>query len=98
MPDQLQQLKHRLFGKKTVQPTALTGIMDFMREFGCMGELIGRDFEVRDTNGNVVFTIRQKPLNLGQLNRMVQEFNVLRQLEHAKEKEISDKMHRGRRK
>ena len=59
----IDQLKERVLGKKgKYQETELTNILDMVREFSCLGEIIGRDFEVKDSKGKLMYTIHQKPM------------------------------------
>ncbi len=86
MKQPLEQLKNRVLKKKgATKLTALTNILDMAREFGCLGEIIGRDFEVLDKDGNLIQTIRQKPMKVKQLNNLIKEFVVLKKLDDEKE-------------
>ena len=83
---QLENLKNRVFGKKrSVTETKLTGMMEMARGFGCIGEIIGRDYEILDKSGNVIYTIRQKPMKVKQMRSLVKEFIVLKRLDHEYE-------------
>ncbi len=82
MQSQIDLLKDRVLGKKgKSQETELTGLLSMVREFGCLGEIIGRDFEVRDKKGKLVYTIRQKPIAICQINTLLKEFDVLKKLD-----------------
>ncbi len=93
MESPLNQLKGRILGKKgKSSKTELTNILFMIREFSCLGELIGRDFEVRDPKGKLVFTIRQKPMAIIQLNKLLKEFGPLKQLDREiEEKKLGSK-------
>lgn len=80
----INRLKDRIFGKKN-QETDLTRILMVAREFGCLGEIIGRDYEVRDPNGKLQFLIRQKPIAVKQLNTLLKEFRTIKKADDEKE-------------
>lgn len=83
MPDKVMQLKDRVLNKtglKTKQ-TPLTWLFDLARGFNCLGEILGRTLEVRDPKGNLVYTITQKPIKLKQLNCLLKEYAVLKQID-----------------
>ena len=75
MGSPIQRLQEKVLSKKgsKVKRTYLTDIVDFIRELGCFGEIIGRDFEVRNPEGELVYTIRQKPIAMKQLNMFMKE-------------------------
>lgn len=86
MQEQLQTLKNRIFGKKSSsQGTVLTDILEMAMNAGCVGEIIGRDFEVRDSQGNLVYTIRQKPITTAQLNTLLMEFSRIQRRQDERE-------------
>ena len=83
MASQVDQLKSRILGRKgKSSQTELTNLLFMVREFSCLGELIGRDFEVRDPKGKLVYTIRQKPMAVMQMKKLMKEFGVLKQLDN----------------
>lgn len=78
----LNELKKRVIGKKIkTKGTTLTGIFDAIRNFSCLGEVIGREYEVMDKNENVLYVIKQKPITLNQLNLMLKELNTLKKID-----------------
>ena len=82
MESPLDQLKSRILGRKgKSSKTELTNILFMVREFGCLGEIMGRDFEIRDPKGKLVYTIRQKPMAICQLKTLLKEFGVLKKLD-----------------
>lgn len=85
MKGQVEELKNRVFAKKDAKGSILTAIMDFMRQFSSLGEIIGRSFEVRDSEGKLVYTIRQKPMKMGQFNTLMKEYGILKKLDHERE-------------
>jgi len=86
MPSPINQLKERVLGnKKKDQETELTSILDMAREFGCLGEIVGRDFEIRDTKGSVLYNIHQKPITIKQLKVLLKEFVILKRLDNEQE-------------
>lgn len=84
MPNPLDSLKDRLFSKKSKQ-SSLTNIMEMIREFGCFGDIIGREFEVRDNKNKIVYTVRQKPMALKQMNILLKELHILKMLDNERE-------------
>ena len=89
---QLEQLKSKVFSKSQ-KGDALTPFLDMAREFSCVESLLGKEFEVLDPDGNLVFRIRQKPIAFKQLNELMKQFNTIRQIEE----QVREKASRGRR-
>lgn len=58
--------------------TAVTTLIDVARELGCLSDLLGRDFEVRNPEGKLICTIKQKPITVSQFNQIVPEIERLR--------------------
>jgi hypothetical protein len=77
-------LKSRILKHKS-QGTGLTSILELIREFGCLSDIVGRDFEIMDKKGNVVYTIRQKPIGIKQMNTLLEELHVLKKIDNEKE-------------
>ena len=97
MLTQINQLKERVLGKKGKgSETELTNILFMVREFGCLGEIIGRDFEIRDPKGKLVYKIRQKPMAIRQLNMLLKEFRVLKKIDNEIEAEKWGGKEKGR--
>jgi hypothetical protein len=86
MSSPIEQLKERVLNKKGKNSrTELTTILDMVREFQCLGEIIGRDFEIRDAGGKLVYTIRQKPMAIKQLNTLLKEAITLKNEDQERE-------------
>ena len=82
----IQKLKERILEKKgTKKETELTTMLNMVREFSCLGEIIGREFEVKDSKGKVIYTISQKPMAIKQMNTLIREFAVLKRIDDEKE-------------
>ena len=82
----IERLKERILEKKgSKKETELTSILNMVREFSCLGEIIGRDFEIRDSKGKLVYTIYQKPMAIKQMNTLLREFAVLKRQDDEKE-------------
>jgi len=82
----IERLKERILDKKGKnKETELTNILDMIREFSCLGEVIGRDFEIRDLEGKLIYTIYQKPMAIKQMNTLLQEFATLKKLDNERE-------------
>ena len=91
MESPINNLRERILGKKGKHSTTeLTNILYMIREFGCLGELIGRDFVVKDPKGKLVYTIRQKPMAICQINKLLKEFGPLKQFD----REIEEKKYK----
>ena len=86
MSNQLDNLKDRILGAKSKsRRTDLTDLLTMTRDFSCLGELLGRDFEVRDPEGKLLATIRQKPLATTQVNKLLKEFEVIKRIDQENE-------------
>jgi hypothetical protein len=84
MKSQIDSLKDRISSKKD-QQSPLTSILELVRDLGCFGDILGREFEVKDTSGKLVYTIRQKPMAIKQLNVLLKEHYTLRKLDNQRE-------------
>ncbi len=86
MKSPIERLKERILSKtgKNKQ-TELTGILDMVREFSCLGEVIGRDFEIKDSEGKLIYTIHQKPMAIKQMNTLLKEFETLKGMDDERE-------------
>jgi len=84
MKNQVEGLKERILQKKKSE-SGLTGILELIRELGCFGDIMGREFEVKDTKGKVVYNIKQKPLKIKQVNVLLEELYVLKKLDNERE-------------
>ena len=60
-------------------------MLNMVREFSCLGEIIGREFEVRDPKGKLVYTISQKPMAIKQMNTLIKEFGKLKRKDDERE-------------
>jgi len=86
MLNPINQLKERIFSKKDKsKETELTNILDIAREFSCLGEIIGRDFEIKDSKGELLYKIHQKPMAIKQMNTLLKEFVTLKTLDNERE-------------
>ena len=84
MKNQVESLKERILQKKK-STSGLTSIMELIRELGCFGDIMGRDFEVKDSNGKIVYTIEQKPMAIKQMNTLLEELYTLKKLDNERE-------------
>lgn len=86
MQSQINRLKERVLSKKgKYKETELTTILDMVREFSCLGEIIGRDFEIRDKEGKLIYIIHQKPMAIRQMNALLKEFAILKKIDAERE-------------
>ena len=88
--------KKLLEGKKT-EATPLTPIFQMIREFGGLGDILGRDFEVYDTNDKLKYKIVQKPIKITQLNILLEELGTIMKLEAEASKSKNGNVNKGRR-
>jgi len=72
--------KKILNGKKT-EPSELTSVFQMIREFGGLGEVLGREFEVYDNNNKLKYKVVQKPIKIHQLNIALKELEIIGKLE-----------------
>ena len=56
-------------------------LANLMREFGCVSEVIGADFEVFDSSGKLVYTVRKKAMSVNQLNTLLKVLYELQKYE-----------------
>ena len=80
----IDRLKDRVFSKRQGR-TGLTDIIDAARSFGALGDMLGRDYEVRDADGKVVATIHQKAIQVRQLNLVLKELSTLKKEDNERE-------------
>lgn len=80
--DPINQLKERILSKKgSNQQSELTDMLNMVREFSCLGEIMGRDFEIKNPDGELVYTIHQKPMAIKQMHTLVKEFITLKKMD-----------------
>jgi hypothetical protein len=86
MTNPIDLLKERVLNKKGKnKETELTTILDMVREFSCLGEIIGRDFEIKDAKGELLYIIHQKPMAIKQMNTLLEEFATLKKIDNERE-------------
>lgn len=78
--NQLNKLKDRVFGKKK-NTTDATGLVDLIRELGCLPDVLGREFEVYNPNGELIYRIKQQTLSMKQIKVLMDEIGNLRKIE-----------------
>lgn len=77
----LERLKGKVFSDRKKEST-ITGIVQLGKELGCVGEIIGREFEIRDNQGKIIYTIHQKPMSIKQFNTLMSELNKIHEIEN----------------
>lgn len=92
-PPQFNKLLQRIAGEKPVGDDV--ALANLMVEYGCVADIIGRDYEVRDPKGKLLCTIRQKPMLISQMNALNQMLTALAE-EQKRQSEKNKK--KGRRK
>jgi len=78
--NEINNIRDRVKNKATTF-SDVEAIVDVARELGCIADLIGRDYEIRDSTGKLIYTIRQKPMKVVQLNVLSRALNSLREKE-----------------
>jgi hypothetical protein len=81
----LNELANNVFAKHN-KITELTPIIDLARELGCIGDIIGRNYEVHNPQGELLFVIRQKSISVKQLNTLLKELDILKKIEYEASK------------
>jgi hypothetical protein len=89
--NQLNKLKNKVLSSNKSKYTFFTSLVEFCKEFSCLSELLGREFEVRDSEGKIKYTVYQKPLKLNQLSILMEEYVNLKKLEAEAQKEAVNK-------
>lgn len=80
MTGPIEYLKDRIFNKnKKSSVSLLTDVVEMISDLHCLPEIVGRDFEVRDARGKIVYTVRQKPMDLAQFNLLNKHLALLKQ-------------------
>lgn len=91
----VDRLKDKVFSKKSGR-TELTDIIDVARSFGALGDIVGRDFEVRDPQDKLLATIHQKAIQTRQLNIVLKELYTLKKEDNDREAAKWGSKRRGR--
>ena len=91
----IDKLKNRVLSKKHGR-TGLTDIFDAARSFGALGDILGRDYEIRDPEGKLLATIHQKAIQTKQLNIALKELNTLKNEDNEREAAKWGSKRRGR--
>ena len=79
MSEVLKKLRSKVFKNQEsgADHSELTSVMELARGLSCLPDILGRDFEVMDPKGKVIYKIRQKPMSIKQLNYLLKEFNLM---------------------
>lgn len=86
--NQLKKLKGKVFGKSNeIDDGGINSIIEMAKGLGCLPDIIGRDYEVKDASGKIIYTIRQKPMSIKQMNTLLKEFNKIQIKEDKRENE-----------
>jgi len=85
--EQLKKLRNKIFGEKggVKKQSELTNILELARGLNCLPDILGRDYEIRDPKGNLVYTLRQKPMAIKQLNTLLKEFELIQKRDNERE-------------
>ena len=85
MPNQLNDLRKNVLKKKTKE-TTLTPIIKLIRDLGCFESIIGSNYEVYDKKGEILYTIKQKPITIPQIYNLIKELSNLEIVENESNK------------
>ena len=85
---QLAKLQGKIFGKNHQDELNLAMLF---KEFSCVELITGAEYEVQDKEGNVLYFIKKRPVNVKQFNQINK---IL--LEYKKEEEKQSKSHKRR--
>lgn len=89
MDESIQNLHSRVFSDKTAG-NILTDLVALMRDLGGLGDVLGRTYEVSDDKGVIKYHIRQRPIEVRQLNILLEELNRI----HKREEKEMRRMRR----
>lgn len=90
----VDKLNNRIFNKEKPL-TEIESLIDIARELHCLDLITGKDYEVRDTSGKLIYSIRQKPIKTLQLSVVAKALNKLRVRE---QKEVERSSKKGKKK
>jgi hypothetical protein len=82
--DLINKLNTKLF--KKLESSELTPLIFLGKELGLFGDIIGREFEVYSPNNELLYTVKQKGLNLDQINTILEELELLHKLQEQEMK------------
>ena len=85
----LNKLKSKIFDRNRFSD--ISGIYYLLKDLKCLPEVIGREYDVLDKDGKLVYTIIQKPMTIPQFQVLLKELT-----EHNKRE--SREMNKGRKK
>lgn len=85
--EQLKKLKNKIFGGKGSEKnqSELTNILELARGLSCLPDILGRDYEIKDSTGKLIYTVRQKPMTIKQLNTLLKEFELIQKRDNERE-------------
>lgn len=71
----IDKLKQRIFGKKS--SSVITSFFYLIKDLGVADLIIGKDYEgiIHYKGEDIKFEIRQKPMNISQMNILLDELN-----------------------
>lgn len=73
------------------------GMVRVARDLGCLGDLLGREYEVRTPQGEVVFIIHQKPITVKQYGMVASTLEELNRKDREESEALEPPRRRGRR-
>ena len=75
------KLDKKISGKEEAKQTPLSSLFDMAREYGCAGDLLGREYEVYDRKGDLLYKVVQKPMKSHKVIALISELDALREIE-----------------
>ena len=97
MQSDIDKLKARIHGNGKTKRTPLMDFADVARELGCLGDMLGREFEIFDGDGKLLYRVKQKPINVKQYALIAQSVFKLKQEDWKNKSEFWGKMLGGKR-
>ena len=77
----VDRIKQRILAPKNKE-TFLTLVLDMVRNFGGLSEILGREYEIVDKKTDKIkYIIRQKPITLLQLKILLDEYIKLKKMD-----------------
>lgn len=76
----LNNIFNKVTGRK--RDSEALQLANLLREFGCVADLLGRDFEVYDAGDRLLYKVRQKSITIGQMNSLLRILHDLQEYEN----------------
>jgi hypothetical protein len=74
------------------QSSITTEVLRLSHHLGVVGDLLGREFSVYDSSGSLRYVVRQRPINLVQIQGLLHDARIMAAQDFLHELEESKKM------